>query len=153
MYEYWIKKHISGSQKFILSIGKDEGGTIWLQAGGQVLTNSSLFLTDMIGCQLWWIPNKMISIFSTWRSFFSHYFLISHVHLQYHSSFTIDCVSALLNWVSKTKVPAEKWYCINRDRVLYACNYEDKPIWLGLGSELSCSVNKGSLKKPYPVKS
>ena len=143
--------NIEKQQKIIFRCGKDEG-TICL-AACQVLTNSSLFLTDMIGCQVWWIPNKMISIFSTWRSFFSHYFLISHVHLHYHLSFTIDCVSALLNWVSETKVPAEKWYCINRDRVLYACNYEDKPIWLGLGSELSCSVNKGSLKKPYPVKS
>ena len=30
---------------------------------------------------------------------------------------------------------------------------EDKPIWLGHGSELPPSLNKGSLKKQYPVKS
>ena len=39
--------------------------------GGQVLTNSSLFLTDMIGCQLWWIPNKMISVFSQFSYIYS----------------------------------------------------------------------------------
>ena len=39
--------------------------------GGQVLTNSSLFLTDMIGCQLWWIPNKMISVFSQFLYIYS----------------------------------------------------------------------------------
>ena len=40
------------------------------------------------------------------------------------------------------------------DLLLYAaCNLEDKPIWLGHGSELSPSLNKGSLKEPYPVKS
>ena len=48
--------------------GKDEG-TICL-AACQVLTNSSLVLTDMIGCQVWWIPNKMISIFSSQLSIF-----------------------------------------------------------------------------------
>ena len=106
-----------------------------------------------------WMPGVMntkqddinfLNIAFFFLSIFSHF---TSSDLQYHLSFTIDCVSALLNWVSETKVPAEKWYCINFDRVLYACNYEDKPIWLGLGSELSCSVNKGSLKKPYPVKS
>ena len=144
MSELNIRKH----QRFIFRCDKNEGTTCL--AGCQVLTNSSLFLTDMIGCQVWWIPNKMISIFSTSLSLFSHF---TSSDLQYHLSFTIDCVSALLNWVSETKGPAENWYCMNCDMVLYACNYEDKPILLGLGSELSCSVNKGSLKKPYPVKS